>query len=386
MNTNKSLSKLVEDNERLQIEHKLSFDEANRLWIENIQALYKISKFEADIIQIKQERTQALNENSKLKAELSAFKKEQDHALDIQALYKISKFEADITQIKQQRTQALNEYSKLEAELSASQKERDQAFDDASKLRSKLGRCDTEKEQAFTEISRLKKDLSRSMDECLLLQQTLKEKQIEFKEREEEKQAKFETIRQQKDSLQAKIFECQARLEQTRLDKVECQTRLNQTLVDKTNILSKKDLWPLTKQKETLEALVYQLEIDFRQACSEQEQLLKRIQKLEVEAFESNLNGLSCLFETGQKQNLEIKDFGYHCKSSVNEINISSNETEMVNAKQVPISFSHMKDRAEHERLAFAVDKLIEGHYKQNGIGKFFKIFKMNFPDACHIL
>ena len=106
------------------------------------------------------------------------------------------------------------------------------------------------------------------------------------------------------------------------------------------------------------------------------EQLLKRIQKLEVEAFESNLNGLSCLFETGQTQNLEIKDFGYHCKTSVNEINISSNATKMVNTRQVPISFSHMKDRAEHERLAFAVDKLIEGHYKQNGIGKFFKIFK----------
>ena len=104
MNTNKSLSQLVEDNERLQIEYKLSFDEANRLWIEKIQALYKISKFEADITQIKQERTQALNENSKLKAELSAFKKEQDHAFDIQALYKISKFEADITQIKQERT------------------------------------------------------------------------------------------------------------------------------------------------------------------------------------------------------------------------------------------------------------------------------------------
>ena len=113
---------------------------------------------------------------------------------------------------------------------------------------------------------------------------------------------------------------------------------------------------------------------------------MKRIHKLEVEAFESNLNRLSCLFETGQKQNLEIKDFCYHCKTSVNEINISSNATEMVNTRQVPISFSHMKDQAEHERLAFAVDKLIEGYYKQNGIGKFVKIFKLNFPDACHIL
>ena len=58
---------------------------------------------------------------------------------------------------------------------------------------------------------------------------------------------------------------------------------------------------------------------------------MKQIQKLEVEAFESNLNELSCLFETGQKQNLEIKDFGYHCKTSVNEINISSNAIDMVN-------------------------------------------------------
>ena len=56
-------------------------------------------------------------------------------------------------------------------------------------------------------------------------------------------------------------------------------------------------------------------------------------------------------------QNLEIKDFGYHWKTSVTEINIISNTTEMAKTMQVPIAFSHMKDRTEHKRLAFAVDK-----------------------------
>ena len=328
----------------------------------------------------------ALNECSKLKTELSESKIELDKALDDASRLR-SKLESGLSQSKEELTQALYECSKLKAELIEFKKEREQAFDDASRLRSKLSRCDTEKEQAFTELSRLKTELSESKDESILLQQTLSEKQANFKEREEERRTKFEKIRQEKDSLQAKIFECQARLEQARLDKVECQSRLEETRV-KISILpnSDKDLLHWAKQKEALEALVYQLEIDFRQSLFQQEQLLKRIQKLEVEAFESNLNGLSCLFETGQKQNLEIKDFGYHSKTSVNEINISSNATEMVNTKQVPMSFIHMKDRAEHERLAFAVDKLIEGHYKQNGIGKFFKIFKMNFPDACHIL
>ena len=102
------------------------------------------------------------------------------------------------------------------------------------------------------------------MDE--LLQQTLREKQIDFKEREEEKQAKFKTIYQQKDSLQANIFECQARLEQARLDKVECQARLKESHVGKMRISPKsgEELSHFAKPKEALEALVYQLEIDFR--------------------------------------------------------------------------------------------------------------------------
>ena len=64
---------------------------------------------------------------------------------------------------------------------------------------------------------------------------------------------------------------------------------------------SGEELSHLAKQKEALEALVYQLERDFRQSLFQQKQLLKRIQKLEIEAFESNLDGLSSLFETGQQ-------------------------------------------------------------------------------------
>ena len=67
METDKSLHELLEGNERLKIEHKLSFDEANRLWLENMQALQDISKLESDLTQCKQARTQALNECSKLK-------------------------------------------------------------------------------------------------------------------------------------------------------------------------------------------------------------------------------------------------------------------------------------------------------------------------------
>ena len=114
MNTDESLRKLVEDNERLKIEHKLSFDEANRLWIEHTQALYVISKLESKLNQSKHERTSALNECSNLKTDLSESKIELNKALD-----------------------------------------------DASRLRSKLSRCETDKEQAFTELSRLKRLLEK---------------------------------------------------------------------------------------------------------------------------------------------------------------------------------------------------------------------------------
>ena len=76
------MRKLVEDNERLKVKHKLSFDEANRLWIENTQALYIISKLESKLNQSKHERTLALNECSKLKTDLSESKIELDKALD----------------------------------------------------------------------------------------------------------------------------------------------------------------------------------------------------------------------------------------------------------------------------------------------------------------
>ena len=195
---------------------------------------------------------------SKLKTELSESNIELDKALDDTSRYR-SKLESGLSQSKGERTQALYECSKFKAELIDFKKEREQAFDDASRLRSKLSRCDTEKEQVFTELLRLKTELSESKDVSILLQQTLSEKQANFKEREEERQTTFKKIRQEKDSLQAKIFEFQAHLEQARLDKVECQSRIEEIRVE-ISILpnSDKDLLHWAKQKEALEALVYQ--------------------------------------------------------------------------------------------------------------------------------
>ena len=38
------LTTTIDDKTRLELEHKLSFDEANRLWIEKTKALHEISK------------------------------------------------------------------------------------------------------------------------------------------------------------------------------------------------------------------------------------------------------------------------------------------------------------------------------------------------------
>ena len=98
---------------------------------------------------------------------------------------------------------------------------------------------------------------------------------------------------------------------------------------------------------------------------------MKRIQKLKIEAFESNFEGLSILFETGQQRNLQIS---------------SDVEAKFENTMQVSKMISHIKDRTEHERLVRGVDELIDQYYKRNGIGKFLKIFKKHFPDTCNIL
>ena len=111
--TSSLLPSLLDDNDRLKIEHKLSFDEANRLGIENMQVLHNVSMLQSVL-----------------------------------------------TQCKQARTQALNECSKLKAEFSESEQERNKALGNISRLRSNFIRCETEKEQAFSELSRLKTELS----------------------------------------------------------------------------------------------------------------------------------------------------------------------------------------------------------------------------------
>ncbi len=296
----------LEDVSRLEIEHKLSYEEANLLFIENIKAS---------------------NEVSRLEKELNKSIKEAEYFLNLS-----NQFEKDANNFKLEKEQALKEVSRLKLEL-------------------------TESEKKLLEMS---------------FETTTKLVQARI---ENFQQSSIETV-----SLTVKLLDCQSRLEQTRVNHSDFK------------IKSDKELQIIKQEKEKVEALVFRIQADLNKSLVEKEQLLRIIQKLEVEALDINLEGLSSLFEIETAYNLSDTGFESFCHTLVQANNIASTpDTSVIEPTTDPsrlidfVRSRHIKEKTIHECFVFAVDKLIEKHYEQRGLGKSISKLRRHFPDTCFI-
>ena len=138
----------------------------------------------------------------------------------------------------------------------------------------------------------------------------------------------------------------------------------------------------LKQEKLDAEVLSSTLQSELKLCLSKQNHLLKIIRKLEIEVFETNLEGISTLFDITH-QNLEREDLVVTKESK----NIVPNLTKCIEQKsQTILPSSHFKDRVFHENLVNSIENIIERHYKNKGFGKFYGGFQKKFPDACHIM
>ena len=124
------------------------------------------------------------------------------------------------------------------------------------------------------------------------------------------------------------------------------------------------------KEQQEAQDFASKLQAEFEKSLSEQKRLLHQIQRLEMEVFDSNLEGFSNLFELEcPGQNLEKIDL--IPKQSHKE-------------KCLPVH--HFRAVSLHEQLVSAVIDSIDNHYRNRGFGKYCRYLENNFPDTCCIL
>ena len=235
---------------------------------------------------------------------------------------------------------AFPKISKLESELANAER----AFPKILELESELANV----EQAYSKISELESELENSRS-------TLAQKQGELTRTSNA----FDQVRQEKDCLQANLLESMARHESLKI--------LNQSL---------------QQEKLETEALSTKIQSELKQTLSMQTHLLNTIQKLEIEVFESHLDGISPLFENSN-QNHERENL---VKSSEPKEIVPNSTNCIENQSKIILPSLHFKDRVDHEKLINSVEYLIERHYTNKGFGQFYGVFQKHFPDACHIM
>ena len=170
----------------------------------------------------------------------------------------------------------------------------------------------------------------------------------------------FDQVRREKDALQVNLFDTMARLESAKI--------LNQNLM---------------QEKIETEALLSKIQTELNHSLSQQKNLHKSIQKLELEVFETRFEGIATLFEDTQ-QTLEQKDVAAEASEPKEIVPNSTNCIE--NQSKTILPSLHFKDRVDHEKLINSVEYLIERHYTNKGFGQFYGVFLKHFPDACHIM
>ena len=101
---------------------------------------------------------------------------------------------------------------------------------------------------------------------------------VQKKRELQDKSKVLERDKQEKDSLQANLFDCMARL-----------------------VYEKNRNQNLEQEKLETEALSSKMQPELKHSLSQQKRLFESIQKLEVEVFETNIEGISTLFEDTQQ-------------------------------------------------------------------------------------
>ena len=177
-------------------------------------------------------------------------------------------------------------------------------------------------------------------------------------------------------SLEKHLIESENRLASKISDKACLQIELSEKQVrldllraenEDLTLKSSTQLAKLEKDKQDIEVLVAKLQIELEQSLKEQAKLFKRVQNLDIQVLEVNLEGFSNLFECFE-QNLE-KDFVPKHPS-----------------KGTCLSVQHFRVVSEHEQLVSSVMQSIDKHYRNRGFGKYFSYVENNFPGTCCIL
>ena len=102
----------------------------------------------------------------------------------------------------------------------------------------------------------------------------------------------------------------------------------------------------------------------------EQKQLLHRIQKLDIEVFEANLDGFANFLSLNVPNQI-WKKIDFIPKQSLIE-------------KCLPVH--HFRAVSLHEQLVSSVMESIDKHYRNRGFGKYCRYLENNFPDTYCIL
>ena len=278
----------------------------------------------------------------------------QNNLKDSEACY-LSDFVLDL---QDDLEKALSDVSRLKLEHRLSYEEADRLFGENEKAQAKIDSLNSkyhlfqkQLEDQFGEIEILRKENKKYADQVSSLQIRL--------------------------SLSAvKTSSLNLKLEMHDLKKAEEMNLLQESmkkLRDSNLDIAKKSeekAKKVRKEQKVAEDFASSLQTKLEESLSEQKLLLHRIQKLDIEVFESNLDGFANLFESEcAESNMEKIDF------------IPKQRHE---EKCLPVH--HFRAVSLHEQLVSSVMGSIDKHYRNRGFGKYCRYLENNFPDTCCIL